>query len=74
MAETGLALREALGPDTFVLGFSNGIVSYLPTTEISEEGGMEAKLGYKAYLLPSEVPGTWEPAIRENLAASALLL
>jgi hypothetical protein len=74
MAETGLALREALGPDTFVLGFSNGIVSYLPTPEISAEGGMEAKLGYKAYLVPSEVPGTWEPAIRENLAASALLL
>jgi len=74
MAETGIALREALGPDTFVLGFSNGIVSYLPTPEISAEGGMEAKLGYKAYLVPSEVPGTWEPAIRENLAASALTL
>ena len=63
MAETGLALREELGPDTFVLGFSNGLVSYLPTPEISAEGGMEAKLGYKAYLVPAEVPGTWEPAI-----------
>ena len=72
MAETGLALREELGPDTFVLGFSNGLVSYLPTPEISAEGGMEAKLGYKAYLVPAEVPGTWEPAIRECLTAECL--
>ena len=74
MAETGLALREELGPDTFVLGFSNGIVSYLPTPEISAEGGMEAKLGYKAYLVPSEVPGTWQTAICESLYASSLTL
>ncbi len=74
MAETGIALRNALGPDTFVLGFSNGIVSYLPTPEISSEGGMEAKLGYKAYLVPSEVPGTWEPVIRESLASLPLSL
>ena len=65
MTETGLALREALGPGAFALGFSNGIVSYLPTPEISRQGGMEAKLGYKAYLVPSEIPGDWEPRIRE---------
>ncbi|MFZ4483603.1 MAG: neutral/alkaline non-lysosomal ceramidase N-terminal domain-containing protein [Chthoniobacterales bacterium] len=65
MAETGLALVAALGPDTFVLGFSNGLVSYLPTPEVSREGGMEARLGYKAYLVPSEIPGDWEPRIRE---------
>jgi hypothetical protein len=64
MSETGTALREQFGPDTFVLGFTNGIVSYLPTPEVSREGGMEARLGYKAYLIPAEVPGDWEPAIR----------
>ena len=67
MSDTGTCLREICGPDTFVLGFSNGIVSYLPTPEISREGGMEARLGYKAYLIPSEVPGDWEPLIREAL-------
>jgi neutral ceramidase len=71
MAETGLALVAALGPDTFVLGFSNGLVSYLPTPEVSREGGMEARLGYKAYLVPSEVPGDWEPRIREFFTAGA---
>lgn len=64
MSETGLTLRSALGADTFVLGYSNGIVTYLPTPEISAEGGMESKLGYKAYYLPAEIPGDWEPRIR----------
>jgi len=71
MSETGLVLREALGQNTFVLGFTNGLVSYLPTPEVSREGGMEARLGYKAYLVPSEVPGDWEPRIREFFTAGA---
>lgn len=66
MSETGERLREASpGRNSWILGYSNGLVSYLPTPEISAEGGMEAKLGYKAYLLPAEVPGDWEPRISE---------
>jgi len=67
MTETGLELRESLGADTFVLGYTNGMVSYLPTPQISEEGGMEAKLAYQACLLPSELPGDWEPRICEQV-------
>jgi hypothetical protein len=64
MSETGERLR-ALSPDgqAWVLGYSNGLVSYMPTLEVSAEGGMEARLGYKAYLLPAEVPGEWEPRV-----------
>jgi len=65
MAETGFALTDALGPETIALGFSNGLVSYLPTPAVSLEGGMESKLGYKAYLIPAEIPGNWEPLIRD---------
>lgn len=68
MAETGLALRDQLGENTFVLGYSNGVVSYLPTPQISAEGGMEARLGYRNYLLPAEVPGSWEPQIQAQIA------
>ncbi len=65
MTETGLSLRAAVPQrETFVLGYSNGIISYLPTPEISREGGMESKLAYKNYLVPAEVPGDWEPQIR----------
>ncbi|HVF09251.1 MAG TPA: neutral/alkaline non-lysosomal ceramidase N-terminal domain-containing protein [Abditibacteriaceae bacterium] len=67
MAETGLELRAAVPQrNTFVLGYSNGLVSYLPTPQVSRDGGMEAKLGYKNYLLPSELPGAWEPQIKER--------
>lgn len=65
MAETGMAIAEVHGPNTWVLGFTNGVISYLPTPEISAEGGMEAKLGYKAYQIPSEIPGSCETKIRQ---------
>lgn len=72
MSETGERLRTlSPGGGAWVLGYSNGLVSYLPTLEVSAEGGMEARLGYKAYLLPAEVPGEWEPRICE--AAVTLL-
>ena len=68
MSETGTrnTSRCALNPDTFVLGYCNGMVSYLPTPQVSIEGGMEARLGYKAYLVPSAIPGDWEPTIRKQ--------
>jgi hypothetical protein len=66
MTETGISLRSASPKcETFVLGYSNGSISYLPTQQISREGGMESKLAYKNYLVPSEIPGDWEPKIRQ---------
>jgi hypothetical protein len=67
MSETGFALRDAL-PDrhAFILGYCNGMISYLPTPQVSREGGMESKLAYKAYFVPSEIPGEWEPVIRQK--------
>jgi hypothetical protein len=70
LAETGFALRaESPKKETFVLGYSNGMISYLPTPDVSREGGMEAKLAYKGYLVPSEIPGDWEPQIRRQALA-----
>ena len=48
------------------LGYTNGMISYLPTPEISREGGMEATLAYKAYFIPSELPGDWEPEFKRR--------
>ncbi len=69
-----MELRDALGPNTFVLGYSNGIVQLPATPQISREGGMEAKVGYKNYLLPSELPGEWEPQIRQRVLQQATRL
>jgi hypothetical protein len=67
LSQTGITLRaDSPRRDTFVLGYSNGMISYLPTRQASREGGMESKLAYKAYLVPSEIPGDWEPIIRQQ--------
>jgi hypothetical protein len=64
MSETGTRLTAAVDAEgAMALGYSNGVVSYLPTPEVSAAGGMEARLGYKNYLLPAEVPGDWEPTV-----------
>ena len=68
MAETGQAIRAASSkPHTFVQGYSNGIISYLPTPAVSAEGGMESKLAYKALFIPSEIPGDWEPIVQKQV-------
>ena len=67
MCDTGMALRAASPKaETFVLGYTNGMISYLPTPQVSKEGGMEARLAYKSYFIPAEIPGDWEPVIKEK--------
>jgi neutral ceramidase len=67
LSQTGISLRAASPVrDTFMLGYCNGMISYLPTPEASRAGGMESKLAYKSYFVPSEIPGDWEPVIRQR--------
>ena len=52
--ETGLACpRRSPFPDTFVLGYTNGSMAYLPRAEDHPEGGW--KLGER-YALPDQLP------------------
>jgi hypothetical protein len=55
--ETGLAIR-ARSPfaDTFVLGYSNGLVSYLPRAEDHPEGGWRLDA---SYAVPDLIPQAW---------------
>ncbi len=61
--ETGLEIRaRSVFLDTFVLGYSNGIVSYLPRAEDHPEGGWRLD---EAYAVPDLIPQAWNtlPAI-----------
>lgn len=42
-------LQQAFGPHTYVVGYANGCISYLPFREIYEEGGYEPDLAFKVY-------------------------
>ena len=42
-------LRAAHGPHTYVVGYANGNLGYVPTREACAEGGYEVDLAYKLY-------------------------
>ncbi len=65
-AELGLEVkRRSAVPNTFLLGYSNGCLGYLPTPEAFEEGGMEVVESYRNYLLPTGFTREWGPAVVE---------
>ena len=52
MSEYGLNLGRMLQPATaVVLGYSNGVVTYLPTAQAIVEGGYEAN-AFRTFQLP----------------------
>ena len=56
--ETGLDVKaRSTFPDTFVLGYTNGLVSYLPRAEDYPEGGWQLDAGYA---VPDLMPQAWQ--------------
>jgi hypothetical protein len=69
--EYGLNLGRMLQPaKTIVLGYSNGIVTYLPTARGLEEGGYEAD-AYRFYRLPGPYSQDAERVVLEAAARLA---
>lgn len=67
--ETGLEIRDRAGaPDTLVLGYTNGIVGYLPRAEDYPADGWQVEA---SYALPDLIPQAWElpVAFRPDSAA-----
>jgi len=48
---------------TFILGYTNGLIGYLPTDDMIEEGGYEAGASHFVYLQPSALDAGSESAI-----------
>lgn len=55
VVEYAIALKRIFGQHAFVMGYSNDVMSYIPTTTILREGGYEGASAQMVYGLPS----TW---------------
>lgn len=74
VAELARSIGKVLGeePEPFILGCTNGLLSYLPTDEMIGQGGHEAHDSFFSYLVPSglDVGGELEIArvVKEGVA------
>jgi neutral ceramidase len=59
VVEYAIGIKHIFGRDTFVFGYSNDVMAYIPTGTILKEGGYEGATSQMAFGLP----GTWKPNI-----------
>lgn len=62
-----IALKQLFGPDTFVMGYSNDVMAYIPTKTVLQEGGYE---GTRSPIFTSP----WAIDIEERILGEALKL
>lgn len=57
--EYAIELKRLFGPHIFVLGYSNDVMSYIPSSKVWQEGGYEGESAQMVYGLPAK----WGPNI-----------
>lgn len=62
-----LALRDRLGPNTWVAAYSNDVMAYIPSARVRAEGGYEAG-AFSVYGLPAM---SWSADIEERVLDAA---
>lgn len=65
-----ISLKRIFGPNLFVLGYSNDVMSYIPSARIVQEGGYEGASSQMVYGLPA----TWKPDIEMKIIEEVLKL
>lgn len=68
--EYAIQLKKIFGQQLFVLGYSNDVMAYIPSTTILREGGYEGASSQMVYGLPS----TWDPNIEVDILQEFLIL
>lgn len=59
VVEYAIELKRMFGQGLFVLGYSNDVMTYIPTPKILREGGYEGATAAMVYGLPA----TWKPSV-----------
>lgn len=63
VVEYALLIKAQFGQETFVFGYCNDLMGYIPTERILEEGGYEGDDAQKVYGLPAK----WAPGIERRI-------
>ncbi len=58
-----ISVKQMLGADAIILGYSNDVMNYIPTSTILKEGGYEGDIAHVVYGLPAK----WQPGIEANI-------
>lgn len=61
--EYAIKVKQMLGPDTFIFGYSNDVMNYIPSSTILKEGGYEGHTAHIVYGMPS----TWQVGIESAI-------
>jgi neutral ceramidase len=65
VVDYSLRLKSQYGPRTWVTGYANDVMAYIPSRRVRQEGGYEAG-AFAVYGLPTD---RWAPDIEERIAA-----
>jgi len=68
VVEYAIELKRIFGQNIFVLGYSNDVMSYIPTAKILQEGGYEGASSQMVYGLPN----TWKSNIETVILQQVL--
>jgi hypothetical protein len=70
VVDYALSVKRMLGRDTFVLGYSNDLMSYIPSARVLKEGGYEGDTSQFLYGMPAK----WQEDIESRILNAVRLL
>lgn len=69
VVDYALKLKEELGPErTWMVGYANDVMGYIPSVRILDEGGYEAEFSQTYY----GMPGRWDRSIEQTILDAVL--
>lgn len=63
VVEYAIKVKQMLGTESFVFGYSNDVMNYIPSSTILKEGGYEGDIAHVVYGLPSK----WQTGIEASI-------
>ena len=65
-----ISIKKIWGEDTFIMGYSNDVMAYIPSEKVLKEGGYEGETSQMVYGMPSK----WDPGIEDKIIGELIKL